>query len=43
MHLNYAVLIRVISHSRAYLYGLWCNYRAHVDNKYLNYTYLSIV
>ena len=43
MHLDYAVPIRITSHSRTYLYGLWCNYRAHVDNKYLNYTYLSIM
>ena len=41
MHLNYAVPIRVTSHSGTYLYGFWCNYDLYVDRTYLSYTYVS--
>ena len=43
MHLDYAVPIRITSHSRTYLYGFWCNYDIHVDRTYLNYTYVTIM
>ena len=43
MHLDYAVPIRVINHIRTYLFGFWCNYSIHVDCKYHNHIYVSIV